>query len=220
MKIGPMVLVNAVAALVVIGLFAVGYNLWYQGDHYVSTSNAQITGNPITILAPVSGQVTRVEASVGRRLAARAPAVTLVADPNPAHGRPRPYTVDAPATGTVIAMSVGPGQIVGAGQPLGTLMNLSHLWVQANIPETQIRRVRVGQQVDVSLSAYPSVTFRGRVHAIEYATQASMSLLPDTQSSGSFTAVVQDVPVLITLTGDHGHTLINGQSATVKIRVR
>lgn len=220
MKIGRIVLINAVTALVIIGLFAVGYNLWYQSDHYVTTSNAQVTGNPITLLAPVTGQVSRVEARVGHRLAAGAEAVTLVVDPTRPRGAARVVPVPAPAGGTVIAMDVAPGQMVPAGEPLGTLMNLSRLWVQANVPETQIRLVHVGQSVDVSLSAYPSVTFKGRVHAIEYATQASMSLLPDTQSSGSFTPVVQDVPVIITLDSDMGHTLINGQSATVKIRVR
>jgi len=84
-------------------------------------------------------------------------------------------TVNAPIDGTVIARKVGPGQYVrsDAGESLYSISNLSTMWLKANVPETDIPLVRVGQEIEVSVLALPYRVFKARITAIGAASDAS-----------------------------------------------
>ena len=77
-------------------------------------------------------------------------------------------TVNAPIDGTVIARKVGPGQYVrsDAADPLYSIANLSTMWLKANVPENDISLVRVGQEIEVKVTALPDRTFKARITAI------------------------------------------------------
>jgi cobalt-zinc-cadmium efflux system membrane fusion protein len=84
-------------------------------------------------------------------------------------------TVNAPIDGTVIARKVGPGQYVrsDAGEQLYSLANLSVMWLKANVPEVDIPLVRVGQELEVRVTAFPDRVFKARVTAIGAASDAA-----------------------------------------------
>src|SRR5262249_37215087 len=84
-------------------------------------------------------------------------------------------TVDAPIDGTVTARKVGPGQYVriDSGDPLYTIVNLSTMWLKANVPESEIRRVQVGQEIEVRVTALPEKMFKARIIAIGAASEAT-----------------------------------------------
>jgi membrane fusion protein, heavy metal efflux system len=84
-------------------------------------------------------------------------------------------TVDAPIDGTVTARKVGPGQYVrsDSGEPLYSIVNLSTMWLKASVPETDIRFVRVGQEIEVRVTALPDRMFRARIAAIGAASDAT-----------------------------------------------
>jgi membrane fusion protein (multidrug efflux system) len=63
--------------------------------------------------------------------------------------------------------------------------------------ETQLADMRPGQPVDITVDAYPSRHFKGRVDSIQVGTGARFSLLPPENASGNFIKVVQRVPVKI-----------------------
>jgi membrane fusion protein (multidrug efflux system) len=107
-------------------------------------------------------------------------------------------TVRAPADGVVSKKSIEPGQLVQPGQPLMALTSLGDVWVTANFKETQLRDMRAGQRVDVSVDAFGR-TYHGRVDSIAAATGATFSLLPPDNASGNYVKVVQRVPVKIVL---------------------
>lgn len=63
--------------------------------------------------------------------------------------------VNSPVAGNVITRSVEPGEVVSAGEPLLTLVNLDNLYLRGFIPEGQIGQVKLGQQARVYLDSFP-----------------------------------------------------------------
>jgi len=76
-------------------------------------------------------------------------------------------TVRAPADGVVIARGVNPGQVVGAGQELFTVTDLSTVWVIGDLYEKDFPAVRVGSESTVTVPATPGTPLRGRVAYID-----------------------------------------------------
>jgi membrane fusion protein, heavy metal efflux system len=77
----------------------------------------------------------------------------------------------APLPGTVVQRKIGPGQYVsysstGAVDPVYTIGDLSTVWVVAYIRESEAPKVRVGQQVDFTMLAYPGMTFKANIDHI------------------------------------------------------
>ncbi len=126
--------------------------------------------------------------------------------------------VRSPIDGIVVQRLGNPGDTVPVGQPIVTVVDPSALWVQAQIQETKIRRVHTGQAVDVKVDALGQ-TLPGRVMAVDRASAATFSLLPQSNSSGSYTKVTQLVPVKIAV--NYGREpLVLGSSVEVKIHVQ
>jgi cobalt-zinc-cadmium efflux system membrane fusion protein len=76
-------------------------------------------------------------------------------------------TIHAPISGKVLDMSVVVGEYRNdLSAPVMAIADLSSVWVTSDVPETAIRLVRIGQPVQIQLSAYPNETFRGRVTLI------------------------------------------------------
>jgi multidrug resistance efflux pump len=117
----------------------------------------------------------------------------------------------------VIAVPAAVGASVAAGQPIVTIVDPSELWVNANIDESNVGRLKVGQPVQVHIDGFNEDVV-GRVEAITPATASSFSLLPTNTTSGNFTKVTQLVPVRIGINLGRRPTLL-GSSAEVKIRV-
>jgi len=107
------------------------------------------------------------------------------------------YTkIYAPVSGILSKRSVEQGQVVQAGQPLFSLVNLDDLWVTANFKETQLREMHTGQKVKVRVDAYDR-DYDAMVESVGGATGARFSLLPPENATGNYVKVVQRVPVRI-----------------------
>lgn len=128
-------------------------------------------------------------------------------------------SIVAPLDGVVSRKSVEVGQYVQPGQQIMNVVPLSDIWVVANLKETQLRGVSVGDAVDIRVDSDPSARHLGRVESISPATGARFSLLPPDNASGNFTKVVQRVPVRIHFSkaNDLEHPLRPGMSVKVTI---
>jgi len=84
----------------------------------------------------------------------------------------RATPIAAPIDGTVIARKVGPGQFVrnDTGDALYVIADLSTVWLKAQVPENDIPLVRVGQEVEVKVSALPGRVFKARIANISAST--------------------------------------------------
>jgi membrane fusion protein, multidrug efflux system len=128
-------------------------------------------------------------------------------------------TVRAPVDGVVSKKSVDIGDNVSAGQPLMAIAASQGLWVTANLKETQITNVRVGQPTSIHVDAFPKQDFEGKVESLSPATGATFALIPPDNASGNFTKVVQRVPVRIWIDpqSDPQHLLRQGLSVEIAI---
>jgi len=109
------------------------------------------------------------------------------------------YTrIFAPDDGRVTNKAVEPGNYVQIGQTIFALITPER-WTTANFKETQLRNMRPGQPVQVSVDAYPDDPLRGHVDSIQAGSGARFSLLPPENATGNYVKVVQRVPVKIVL---------------------
>jgi len=98
------------------------------------------------------------------------------------------------------------------------LVSTQDVWVEANIKETDLTWVKVGDKVTIDVDTYPSKHWHGSVASIGAATGAEFSLLPTSNTGGNWTKVVQRVPVRIRIEQDKdGPVLRSGMSTTVSI---
>jgi membrane fusion protein (multidrug efflux system) len=102
----------------------------------------------------------------------------------------------APVDGVVTRKFVEAGQTIQPGQGLLTLIPLHQSWVTANFKETQLARMKPGQEVEIKVDMNGAV-LKGHVDSIAGSTGSRMSLLPPENAVGNFVKVVQRIPVKI-----------------------
>ncbi len=131
-------------------------------------------------------------------------------------------TIPAPVSGVVAQRTVQLGQRVAPGMPLMWVVPLNNVWINANLKETQLRDVRIGQPAKVVADTYgSSFTYTGRVVGLSAGTGAAFSLLPAQNATGNWIKVVQRLPVRIALEPKQlaSHPLRVGMSTEVTITI-
>jgi membrane fusion protein (multidrug efflux system) len=109
-------------------------------------------------------------------------------------------TIRAPINGIVTNRQVQVGQRIAAGSPIMTLVPIAQVYVDANFKESQFRRVKIGQPVELTSDFYGSgVVYHGRVTGYAGGTGAAFSLIPAQNATGNWIKVVQRLPVRVTL---------------------
>lgn len=107
--------------------------------------------------------------------------------------------IRAPIDGIVGNRAVQVGQYVQPGVRLLALLSPKSVYVEANLKETQLAKLQLGQQVTVMVDARKDRPVQGVVESISPASGAIFSLLPPENATGNFTKIVQRVPVRIAL---------------------
>lgn len=74
--------------------------------------------------------------------------------------------LNAPLSGIVLAKHAEPGELLAAGTPVLTVGRLDEVWVRAFIPETQLGRVKLGQQAAITSDTWKGRAYRGTVSFI------------------------------------------------------
>ncbi|SAL81262.1 HlyD family secretion protein [Caballeronia choica] len=129
-------------------------------------------------------------------------------------------TIRSPVDGYVGNRTARVGMLANTGVSLLTIVPSSGLWIDANFKEDQLKKMRVGDEVDVDLDA-SSEPIHGRVESLAPATGATFSVLPAENATGNFTKIVQRVPVRVRLDvpKEMQAVLRPGLSATVKVHL-
>lgn len=78
-------------------------------------------------------------------------------------GTPSSFPLIAPLTGLVLETTAVTGELAPADKPLFTVADLSNVWVEGNLTDRQVGRVKVGAVAEVTVDAFPGETFRGKV---------------------------------------------------------
>ena len=103
----------------------------------------------------------------------------------------------APFDGVVANRVVAEGQLLNPGQQTMSIVPVSEAYIIANFKETQVERMRAGQEVDIHVDAYPDMKETGTLDSIAPATGGQFSLIPMDTATGNFTKIVQRVPVRV-----------------------
>lgn len=103
----------------------------------------------------------------------------------------------SPVDGVVDKTLIEKGDYAQAGQWLMLVHDPAQIWIEANVKETKIGQVKLGQSVDISVDAYPDAHFTGTVTRIGNSATNQFALLPSPNPSGNFTKITQRVPVRI-----------------------
>jgi multidrug resistance efflux pump len=216
--------VNIGSFLLVLGVGWGGWHLYTQAAQYVTTDDAFVEGKQITIAAPTSGQLVAWNGTLNRTFRTGdtvgeieiSPGATLPGANIPIGQPAQEIPVVMPHSGTIAEDNAVVGEFVAAGTPLAYAFDLRQLYVVANVKETVVNSLAVGDRVQVYPDALPGYTILGTVEKIEPATAATFSLIPQTSTNANFTKVTQVVPVKIAL-DSVPKGLLPGMSVTVRI---
>ena len=208
-----------VRLLVILGLavlVAIAFGVRYLVDtsNYVTTDNAQVDGNQISINAPTSGTLQDWKGQVGAQLRENGQVGRI--QMQGAYVQPQ-MPVRAPAAGTVAVDNGVPGTFVTAGTQLAVAYDAQGVFVTARVDETAVDEVRVGAPVKLDVDAFPDADLTGHVSEIQTGSAGVFSAFPQSNSSGNFQKVTQVIPVRITFDDTQGLALAPGMNVTVKI---
>ena len=108
--------------------------------------------------------------------------------------------IRAPVAGIVTNRQVQVGQRIAAGAPIMVIVPIATAYVDANYKESQFRKIRIGQPVELTSDYYGGdVVYHGKVIGIAGGTGAAFSLIPAQNATGNWVKVVQRLPVRIAL---------------------
>ena len=121
--------------------------------------------------------------------------------------------IKAPVDALVETLDLQPGDMIGAGKPVATLLRIGSLWVRAYLPEARLGFVQPGLQVQVRVDSFPGLQFRGVVRRIHRQGEFTPRNI---QTHEERALQVFQVEVVL---DDPEHVLRPGMSADVTIQI-
>lgn len=210
-KSGKKNIVLIIVALIIMIGVGCWYAYYYISSQYFSTDNAKVSGGIYTVTPPMAGKLVKFTANVGDAVEA-----------DEIIGRVEGGTyIKSPVDGEIIQSDATLNQMVGQSTVVAVIADTSDLYIQANIEETDVNKIKVGQTATVTLDAYPGKKFKAHVSEVDNLTQTALSgsALSFT-TSGTYTKVTQLIPIEITIDDDVELKNIIGTNAYVKIKIR
>lgn len=126
--------------------------------------------------------------------------------------------VRSPVAGVVEVFDLRPGDLVGANQPVASLLERDQLWVRVYVPEPKLGLVRVGQKAAVRVDTFPDRAFPGKVveirHQAEYTPRNVQTL--DQRSDQVFGVKVAIAPTPELKAGMAAFVTIEGVNGTAR----
>jgi membrane fusion protein (multidrug efflux system) len=108
------------------------------------------------------------------------------------------YTrIIAQSDGYVGERTVSVGELINANQVVASIVLNQKVWVTANFKETQIEKIKKGQEVTITIDALDDKEFKGKVVGFSPATGAKFSMVEPDNSTGNFVKITQRIPVKI-----------------------
>ncbi len=220
--------------LAIVGASIFGFDQWSKSDlsgRFVSSNNARVVADLIQVGSINGGRIVAMDVDVGSTVMegqiiaiVDIPAVisrSAITDTSKMGFRDvqdQLTEVIAPRSGVIAARWAKKGDTLPAGQPIVTLMDQRRVWIEANIDEKKIERVRPGQLVEIEIVGRDG-KLTGKVETVSPVTASTLISSPDRGLSGNSRRVAQVIPVKIRFDEDN-LSLIPGSSAEITIWVR
>ena len=200
-----------IVTLILIAGAGIGFHFVQQSINYLTTDNARVTTNRITISSATPGILERFTISTGQYVAANEILGWVE------NGEAMRSPVDG-----LVLYSIGvQGQAVAPMEPLAIIADTDRIHIQANIREDDILRLRVGQQAIVTIDGFGNRQFSGYIADIGRITNAELTgQAMFFNTGGNFTRVVHLIPIEINLLDDINLDSLIGVNARVRIPMR
>ena len=217
MKEKRKVLIIGILIAIMVALSGIAFYYWYQNTYYVSTDDARVSADLVSAVPQISGKLLELNVEEGDEVTKNEILARQEMNNLPDTSVEQSL-VRSPINGIVIRKQGTIGELLSAGQTLITLIDPDKLYITADIEETKVGKVKVGQSVDITIDQYDSQKFTGKIRSIGEVANSALSLLPSS-TSGTFTKVVQRIQVKIEL-DDFNNKILPGTNAVVKIHVK
>lgn len=208
----------ATAVIVVVTLLetaAFAGTYFLHSRNYVSTDNAQVDGHKVDINAPTTGTLIDWSLTPGSSVRENE-AVGRIEEAG--SGARVKRSIRSPGKGTVAVTNAVEGQYVTQGVKLATAYDPESIYITARVDEADIGDVKVGQQVDIAVDAFPGVPVLGLVSQVQQATAGAFSFFPSPDSDPRNPQKLdQYIPVRIEIINSNGVTVVPGMSVTASI---
>ncbi|MBN7773983.1 HlyD family efflux transporter periplasmic adaptor subunit [Clostridium aminobutyricum] len=213
------VLMLSVVAVMLIVLGSIGIYYWYENNYYVATEDAKVAGDIVKVSPQMTGKLLELEVEEGQSLEKDQiighQEMGSLSDLNLEQS-----VIRSPISGFVLKKQATQGELVATGQTLIMMVDPTKLYINANIEETDIAKLKIGQKVEITVDEFSGEKMYGKVQSIGKAANSAFSLLSGS-SSGTFTKVVQRVPVKIVFDENQNHSgILLGTNAVIKIHIR
>jgi len=129
----------------------------------------------------------------------------------------------APISGTIAKKNFSIGENISIQSTILAIIPTKGFWVDANFKETQISKMRIGQDVKLYSDLYGKDTvFHGKITGIAPGTGAVFSLLPPQNATGNWIKIIQRIPIRIKLNPKElqKHPLHVGNSMEVTVNLK
>lgn len=101
--------------------------------------------------------------------------------------------IKAPMDGVVTGVNVSKGELISTGMPLAAVTAMDNPWVEVNVKETDLSKVKLGQKVSMKIAAYQKETFEGKV--IRVSKKPDFATKRATNENGDFDVLSYGVKI-------------------------
>ena len=198
------------ALLIMVGVYY-AYQYYVDSVTYFKTDNAKVSVQLYHVTPTSPGKLVKFTVAEGSKV-----------KENEIIGRVEGGSyLRAPVDGEVLKSDVTLNQLVAPTTVVAIVGDVDNIYIGVNIEETDITKIKLNQEVRVSLDAYSGKTFTGYVSEINPVTQNALSgQMTSFSTSGTYTKTTQLLPIKVKISDDVNLGGIIGTNATVKIKIR
>lgn len=213
----PKNLIYLIVIVMIVAFASIGGYYWYKNANFVSTEDAKVMGDLVSVGPQVSGKLLELSIEEGDAVV-KDQILGRQGMSNPQETNIDQSVLRAPINGIVIKKQGTVGVVISPGQPIAVLVDPNKLYITANIEETKLGKIKQGQKVDITIDQFAGKKFSGKVKYVGQASNSSFALI-SSSTSGTFTKVIQKIPVKIEF-DKSDNTLLPGTNAIVNIHIK
>ena len=210
-------IIYLIIVVMLVAFASIGLYYWYKNAYYVSTEDAKVMGDIVSVSPQISGKLLEINIEEGDRVV-KDQILGRQGMSNPQETNIDQSVLRAPINGIVIKKQGTVGEVISPGQTIAMMIDPNKLYITANIEETKLGNIKQGQKVDITIDQFSNKTFSGHVKYVGQASNSTFALLPSS-TSGTFTKVIQKIPIKIEF-DESDNTLLPGTNAVVNIHIK
>lgn len=210
-------IIYIIIAVMVVAFASIGSYYWYKNSYYVTTEDAKVMGDLVSVSPQISGKLLEINIEEGD-VVVKDQILGRQGMSNAQETNIDQSVLRAPINGIVLKKQGTVGELISPGQTIAMLIDPNKLYITANIEETKLGNIKQGQKVDITIDQFAKKAFSGRVKYVGQASNSTFALLPSS-TSGTFTKVIQKIPVKIEFDKSE-NTLLPGTNAVVNIHIK